>query len=154
MASSNLFLLLEESTSPEPSESPAAVAAPAASHAAEHKNTSEHTPARWKRDSSHRTHEHQKHSSSHSSHSSHSSEHAPSRRVYSREWLLNSHKTYAAPQGFSSSSPVFQAIARLPVALSNHSADVRPPGEQFHLSRVPFYLEMTITGHCLLVRAL
>lgn len=143
MASSNLFLLLEESTSPEPSETPVVVVAPAPAHVAEPKHNAEHTASRWKRDSAHRSHEHQKHSSSHGSHGSHSSEHAPSRRIYSREWLLNSHKTYAAPAGFTSASPVFQAIARLPVAVSGHYNDVRPSLLHLHASDALFSAKMS-----------
>lgn len=142
MASSNLFLLLEESTSPEPSETPVVQVAPAPAHVAEPKHNSEHTASRWKRDSAHRSHEHQKHSSSHGSHGSHSSEHAPSRRIYSREWLLNSHKAYAAPQGFTSASPVFHALAKLPVALSGHYNDVRPSLLLFLSSATRYALEV------------
>lgn len=140
MASSNLFLLLEESTSPEPSETPASVVAPAPVPTTEHKPAAEHASGRWKRDSAHRSHEHQKHSSSHGSHGFHGSEHAPSRRIYSREWLLNSHKAYAAPAGFTSASPVFQAIARLPVALSAHTGDVRLSLLRFCAPNAHFYL--------------
>ena len=54
-----------------------------------------------------------------------SSDHAPSRLVYSREWLLQHHKNYPAPAGFDSSKTAFHLLSQLPVALLPMSHDVR-----------------------------
>jgi hypothetical protein len=55
-----------------------------------------------------------------------SSDHAPSRLVYSREWLLQHHKHYPAPAGFDGSKTAFHMLSQLPVALLPMSHDVRP----------------------------
>lgn len=134
MASSNPFLLLGEATSPEPAEIVAPVVAPAPAPVVEAKPAHEPHAPRWKRENNHRG----------TSHSSSHSEHAPSRRVYSREWLLNSHKKYAAPSGFSTSSSVFSAAPKLPVALSSQSGEVRSP-IAFHSTLWPLLKQFSDT---------
>jgi len=95
-------------------------------------NPAEQSAPRWKRPMNNA---HSDSSKSALVKSSLSSEHAPSRLVYSRDWLLAAHKNYAAPSGFNSGSAAFHDASQLPVALLPLSHDVRSP---LYLSYIVF----------------
>ena len=131
--SANPFGLLEESMPSETVESPVFVVAPATVVVAESKPAAEQAAPRWKRPTNN---SHSESPKSTPVKASLTSEHAPSRLIYSREWLLAVHKNYAAPSGFNSASAAFHDASQLPVALLPVSHDVRP---HFSALLVAFY---------------
>lgn len=122
MASTNLFDLLEDGAGADPVRPPVITEVPKAVEKIEHKPADRGHTGGHNRGQQHGRSETTRGASSRPSFNS---EHHPTRRVYSREWLLEVRKNYAAPQGFDSSNPAFHALSLLPVALLSHTHEVR-----------------------------